>query len=98
MNYIKQINAFYSRLLLSPLSARGQALWFYLMHCYNTTHWQSPVVVSEATIRGALTLTHKQFLAARKELVDGGYIIHYAKEGRKPASYEVVRLGEDGGI
>ena len=94
MNYLRQIVGFYSTLEVKPLSARSQALWHCLMWHYNSARWRSPIVVSESVLCGELGLSHKQFLTARKELVEGGYIIHNHQQGRKPASYEILSLEE----
>ena len=95
MNYLKQISEFNSRLEIVNLSARSQALWYCLMWHYNKAFWRAPLVISESTLRGELSLTHKQFLAARKELIDGGFIIHYPKQGKKPTSYDIVDLSTE---
>lgn len=93
MNYLRLITGFYARLEICPLSARSQALWHTLVwHC-NKARWQQPIQLHELVLRGELSLTHKQFLAARSELIEGGYIEHIIHQGRTPASYNIIDLG-----
>ena len=92
MNYLKQIWSFHGRLLTHPLSARAIALWYMMMHHAAAAKWRTPMSIAEATLRGELTLEHKQFLSARKELVEGGYIVHEPQAGRMAPHYMMIDL------
>lgn len=95
INYITEIREFYSRLLLVPLSAAAQALWHRLMFHWNTSYWRTPLRgLSESQLRGEVGLTHKKFLQARAELVEGGYIGHEVQAGRTPPLYHMISLLE----
>ena len=74
------------------VSARAQALWYYLMYEYNKARWHCPLLLSAMQIRGELILNKKQFEDARKKLVDHGYILHVRNDGRKPAHYYIKVL------
>lgn len=91
-SYITQINDFEMSMQYAPVSARARALWYRLMHYWNKAYWNQPLILTETTIRGDLNLTHGQFLNARKELKDEGYIIHKAQGGRKPGQYWIKIL------
>jgi len=93
MNYLSEINEFHKRCLYNPVSARAIAFWFILMHYANSARWHFPLVIRESKIRGDLGLNHEQFIIARKELVDGEYIIHEVQSGNRPAKYRIVSRG-----
>lgn len=95
MNYIKQINLFYTELKVKPVSGLAQALYFLLLHYSNLASWRSPISVGELVLRGELQITHKAFLKAREELKEGGYIEHVPRLGKKPAFYIIKDLEED---
>lgn len=92
MNYLSQIQEFYSRQLTQALSARAQALWYYLLYCVNRARWRQPLEVRRELLQGALSLSKRQFYAARDELVAGGYIIVERQLGNQPSLYTVIDL------
>lgn len=93
VNYITEIREFYSRLLIIPLSAHAQALWHRLMYHWNNAFWRLPLAgLSESQLCGEVGLNHKQFIKARLELVNGGYVQHIPQKGRMPPLYNMVIL------
>lgn len=90
MNYLSEIIGFHRQLLVKPLSARAIAMWYTLMYYGNAAQWQWPIVLSESRLRGALGLSHRQFLDARRELVLGGYVLHKPRAGRQAPEYVVL--------
>lgn len=87
MRYLSEINAFYRRQAAWPLSAQAQALWQYLMYRAGAASWHMPLKLGEAEICGAVGLSHGAFIAARRQLVEGGYIVHHQQPGRKRPHY-----------
>lgn len=92
MNYLRQIAEFNGRLQVVPLSARAQALWYCLMWHANSAWWRSPLSLAESTLRGELGLNHDQFLRARAELVQSGYVETRPQAGRKACHYYIIDL------
>lgn len=90
MNYLSEIIGFHRQLLVKPLSARAIAMWYTLMYYGNAAQWQWPIVLPESRLRGALGLSHRQFLDARRELVLGGYVLHKPRAGRLAPEYVVL--------
>lgn len=92
MNYIKQINEFYSRLYVYPLSARAQAVWHYLLHCANSALWRQPLAIRASLVMGATGLSKRQYYDALHELIDGKYIDVERQSGSTPSLYTVIDL------
>lgn len=94
MNYLTQIMEFYSRLEVAPLNARAQAFFHCLMYHFNKSRWRSPLILPEAVFIGELQFSHRQFLQARRELVENGYVNYYQQPGNKSAHYGLIDLEE----
>lgn len=92
MQYLSQIQEFYSRQLTQRLSARAQALWHYLIFCVNQARWRQPLEVRRELLQGALSMSKRQFYAARDELTAGGYIDVERRAGNQPSLYTVIDL------
>ena len=94
MNYLRELLAFHGACMVNPVSARAMALWYMLMYYSNLARWRFPITVSESQLRGAIGLNHDQFIRARRELVEGGYIKHMPQAGNKAARYTMVKLSK----
>jgi len=94
VNYLKELLAFHRELRRQPVSARAMALWYTLMYYSNQAMWRFPVTVSEPELRGSLGLNHDQFIRARRELVEGGYLKHFPQPGNRAAKYTMVKLAK----
>jgi len=95
MNYLRELLAFHAACIVSPVSARAMALWYTLMYFSNMARWRFPITVSEAQLRGtAGGLNHEQFIKARKELVEGGYVQHFPQAGNRAAKYKMIELSK----
>lgn len=94
MNYLRELLAFHASCVVAPVSARAMALWYTLMYFSNLARWRFPIIVSEAQLRGSLGLNHDQFIRARRELVEAGYLRHFPQPGNKAAKYTIVKLSK----
>ena len=95
--WLNEIRYFYMRQLTVPLSPHGQALWHWLMWRANTVFWQFPLRLSVPEIAGGTKMSEPMVKRARKELVAGGYLLHEAFGGSRPAGYWIlscIKLGE----
>ena len=88
--WLNEIRFFYKRQVMLPLSPHAQALWHYLMWRANNVFWQFPLRLSLAEIAGGTKMSASMVKRARGELTKGGYILHEAFGGNKPAGYWVL--------
>lgn len=80
MNYIEQINAFYTMLDYNALSTNAIALYNYLLHIAYTLDCINEFSVANTTLMSKLRLTIKELQNARNELINKKYISY--KKGR----------------
>ena len=92
MNYITELNAFYARLLVRPLSSEAQALWNVLLHLFNRAGWPPPLTVAASTLLGFLGYSYATLSRARSELVAAGLLVHTPRPGRLAPYYELQAL------
>lgn len=74
MNYIKQLNEFYSTLDYKPLSANAIAIYMFILHIANKTGWIDEFKVANSTLMGKCKLNISALQRARNELITQGYI------------------------
>lgn len=89
MNYIAELNGFYSRLLTQPLSSDAQALWCVLMHLSNKAGWPPQISVASSTLLGFLGYSYSALSRARNELVAAGMLTHTPRPGRQAPYYQL---------
>lgn len=89
IRWANELQAFYRRQTASPLSSIAQALWCYLF--YRAMEIGARTVrLSDMLLQGALRIGAGRLENARKELVDGGYVVHEDLNGNKPDGYTLV--------
>lgn len=76
MNYIKQLNEFYSTLDYKPLSANAVAIYMFLLHIANKTGWLEEFKVANSTLISKCSLNMSSLQRARNELKTYGYICY----------------------
>lgn len=74
INYIKQLNEFYSILDYKPLSSNAISLYGFLLHVANKTGWLKEFRVANTTIMSKCKLNTSALQRARMELINNGYI------------------------
>lgn len=74
INYIKQLNEFYSILDYKPLSSNAISLYGFLLHVANKTGWLKEFRVANTTIMSKCRLNSSALQRARMELINNGYI------------------------
>ncbi len=92
MNYISELNVFYARLLVRPLSSEAQALWGVLMHLFNRSGWSPRLTLAGSTLLGFLGYSYATLSRARSELVAAGLLVHTPRPGRLAPYYELQPL------
>lgn len=96
IDYIKQLNEFYSLVDFKPLSSNAVSMYNFLLHIAYKTEWENEFTVANTTIMSKLQLTQKELQSARNELITKKYIIY--KKGsnqRKAPKYSIIRLYEE---
>ncbi|WP_296771454.1 helix-turn-helix domain-containing protein [Selenomonas sp.] len=96
--WLSEIRYFYMRQVSVPLSPHGQALWHWLMWRANTVFWQFPLRLSMAEIAGGTKMSESMVKRARGELVQGGFLLHEAFGGNKPAGYWLLSCIKPGEV
>ena len=96
--WLNEIRYFYMRQLSVPLSPHGQALWHWLMWRANTVFWQFPLRLSVPEIAGGTKMSESMVKKARAELTAGGYLLHEAFGGNKPAGYWLLSCIKPGQV
>ena len=90
MNYLYEINHFYTWLTTHPLSPQGQALWHLLMSIDNKSGWPAQFSVPTATLAATLGVSRTQLSRCRQELKDTGRITHRRRQGSQPPIYRLT--------
>jgi DnaD/phage-associated family protein len=94
MNYIKEVNAFYNELEVTPLSSSAIALWHALMHICNRTGWMKEFSTSVGTLSLKSGLSERSVSNARNELKTKGFIDFKSRGGNRAAIYRLNMLSE----
>ncbi|RDW21431.1 hypothetical protein CWR48_03245 [Oceanobacillus arenosus] len=97
MNYIKEINAFYDRIEMEPLSASAVTLWHTLMHMNNKARWVEQFTVAATVLRLKSGLKESSFKRARIELKEKGYIDYKSRPNNQAPVYRMVQMANDEG-
>ncbi|WP_085992193.1 hypothetical protein [Oceanobacillus senegalensis] len=92
MNYIKEMNAFYDRMELDPLSSSAISLWFAFMHINNKTRWSETFTVAGTVLRMKSGLKETSFKRARTELKEKGYIDYQSRSHNQAPIYQMKSL------
>ncbi|QAS52407.1 DnaD domain-containing protein [Halobacillus litoralis] len=90
MNYIKELNAFYSQVSVSGLPARAINLFNALMHINNKTGWKDTFTVRTSYLEAKTGQSPKTNDRARQDLEEAGFIRFRSRKGGKMAIYEII--------
>lgn len=92
-SWMQELQAFYKRQTVRPLSCEAQALWSYLFYRASEVEWQFPLKLSDPQLEGVLHIGPSRLQNGRKELVDSGFLLHDDLNGNKPDGYTLVFEG-----
>ncbi|AIF45706.1 DnaD domain-containing protein [Virgibacillus sp. SK37] len=95
MNYIKQMNAFHSKIDLEPISVQARSLWLTLIDINNKLIWRETFTVAASKLQDKAGLSVSSFKRARIELEENGFIQVTSRGGNQAAVYHVVQLYAD---
>lgn len=74
MDYIKQLNEFYSTLDFKPISTNAIAIYSYLLHIASKLNWTKEFKVANSTLMGKCSINASALQRARNQLITYGYI------------------------
>jgi len=93
MDYIKQLEAFERRLINYALPVRSQLLWYKFWGMYTNCGFGEWVSVGNRELMAMANIASETtFIAAREELVRGGFIEYYRGNRGSCGYYRMVRL------
>lgn len=93
MNYIKQLNEFYSTLDYKPLSANAIAIYFILLQVANKTGWIDKFKVANTVLMSKCDLNMQKLIRARNNLINQGYITYLKGKNQNDAPiYSIIKL------
>lgn len=95
---MSEIKGFYALQARYPVSAGAQALWNYLMYRANSVWWAMPLLVRNDEIQGALNMKPWAFKRARRELVEGRYLMLEHEGGCRPSRYYLLSCVRPGAV
>lgn len=92
MNYLREINNFYTWLETNKLSPSAINLWHALMNVCNKTGWRESFTVTESVLCYKTCLTGRTIRNARAELKEKGRIDYESRGGNRCAIYKIIAL------
>lgn len=93
MNYIRQLNEFYSTLDYKPLSANAIAIYFVLLQIANKTGWIDKFRVANTVLMSKCDLDMQKLIRARTSLINKGYITYVKGKNQTEAPiYSINKL------
>ena len=92
MNYLKQVNKFYELLLINPLNANSQSLYFALLNINNRCNWIKNFTVANTTLISFTGLNISALQRARNTLIQKGYVKYQKGKSNKAGIYEIIEF------
>lgn len=86
MNYIELINNFWRLDLEARFAPVNVHLYFYLLHVCNSLAWRNPFYHSNGQLTGALGISEKTLIGAKKRLQEMGLIEVESGDSRRKSS------------
>lgn len=96
INWIYEINAFYSWAETTDIKADAISLWNALMFTANKAHWKSRFNASASLLCARSGLSKSSFQRARNALSQMGRIKFYSRKGNQSAVYEIIFFSDSG--
>lgn len=93
MNYIKQLNEFYSTLDYKPLTANAIAVYTILLQIANKAGWIDKFRVANTVLMSKCNLDMQKLIRARSVLINQGYIEYFKGKNQTEApTYRISKL------
>lgn len=92
-SYYELINTFETYIRAFPLNSHARSLWYRLAWEWNRAFFSArPLVFREEELRCPINMNHRQFIDARKVLVEGHFLNHIRRKGSQAAMYQLHYL------
>ena len=96
MNYIKQLNEFYSTLDYKPLTSNAIAVYTILLQIANKAGWIDKFKVANTVLMSKCDLDMQKLIRARNVLINQGYIEYSKGKNQTEApTYSITKLYND---
>ena len=92
MNYIIQLNNFFTSLETNSVSSKAVCLYSVLLHIANKAGWPRELTPSNQVVQGLSGLSRTDLNKARNELKQRGYIGYEKGNGNRAGTYLIVRF------
>ena len=92
MNYVAQINAFWSWRLLNQLNSRAADLYMALLHFNNLGGWQKEFTVSSTMLQSVCGISRTELSRHRNTLIQMGLISYQGGKGSRSGFYQIFDL------
>lgn len=92
MNYVTQMNAFWSWRLLNKLNSRAADLYMALLHFNNLGGWQKEFTVSSTMLQSVCGISRTELSRHRNTLIQMGLISYQGGKGSRSGFYQIFDL------
>ena len=92
MNYVAQMNAFWSWRLLNRLNSRAADLYMALLHFNNLGGWQKEFTVSSTMLQSVCGISRTELSRHRNTLIQMGLISYQGGKGSRSGFYQIFDL------
>lgn len=92
MNYVAQMNAFWSWRLLNQLNSRAADLYMALLHFNNLGGWQKEFTVSSTMLQSVCGISRTELSRHRNTLIQMGLISYQGGKGSRSGFYQTFDL------
>jgi len=92
MNYVAQMNAFWSWRLLNQLNSRAADLYMALLHFNNLGGWQKEFTVSSTMLQSVCGISRTELSRHRNTLIQMGLISYQGGKGSRSGFYQIFDL------
>ena len=92
MNYVAQMNAFWSWRLLNQLNSRAADLYMALLHFNNLGGWKKEFTVSSTMLQSVCGISRTELSRHRNTLIQMGLISYQGGKGSRSGFYQIFDL------
>ena len=90
MDYMAEINAFFTWLETHPISYPARNLWHTIMHVANRARWIHEFSVAVSVLEAKSGMSRSNVYRARNELTENGRITYKSRTGNQCAMYTII--------
>ena len=92
MNYMMQMNNFWTKRRISRINSNAADLYYALLEISNSIGWNLRVSVSNVMLIAMTGMSDSSLIRARQALIDEGYIKYEYGAGARSGVYELVEF------